>query len=231
MGNTPYRGFHPADIVPVSLPSTMGPNSRLTCHLCGQEHRPIHLEPGEKALCVRCDTVLAHGSRLGSDTALVFSLTGLAFALPAALLPFMSAGKLGDERTSLLFTGVGSLWDGGMRVLAVLVFLCGGLLPLALLATLAVLHAPSRLGWQKTDFPLLFRAARVLEHWAIPEVQVLAVLVALMKLGSFVTVTIGPGFWCYCAMALSLLIAQDSFEFDSIALLPSTGGSDAAAPP
>jgi paraquat-inducible protein A len=189
----------------------------LACHLCGQEHRPIRLAPGDKALCVRCDAVLAQGARLGPDAALAFSITGLIFALPAALLPFVSAGKLGDERISLLFTGVGSLWDGGMRALATLVFLCGGLLPLAMLAILAVLHAPSYPSRQKANFRLLFRAARVLEHWAIPEVQVLAVLVALMKLGSLVDVTIGPGFWCYCAMALSLLIAQHSFDFDSTA--------------
>jgi paraquat-inducible protein A len=142
------------------------------------------------------------------------------------MLPLVSAGKLGDERISLLFTGVWSLWNNGMYSLAILVFLCGGLLPFTLLATLTVLHASSRLGWQKTDFPHLFRVARILQHWAIPEVQVLAVLVALMKLGSIVEVTIGPGFWCYCAMAFSLLIAQHNFDFGSAATIPSTSGSD-----
>ena len=36
---------------------------------------------------MRCEAVLAQGTRLGPDTALVFSITGLVFALPAALLP------------------------------------------------------------------------------------------------------------------------------------------------
>jgi paraquat-inducible protein A len=208
----------------------MGPNARLICHLCGQEHRPARLTPGEKALCVRCDTLLARGARAGADTALVFSITGLVLALPAAMLPFVSAEKLGAERISLLFTGVRSLWDGGMRSLAVLVLLCGGLLPLALLGTLAVLHAPARLGWQKTDFKLLQRAGHLLEHWAIPEVQVLAVIVALFKLGSVVNVTIGPGFWCYCAMALSLLVAQHSSKLDSPAPTPDSEGAGAGPP-
>jgi paraquat-inducible protein A len=187
------------------------------------------LEPGEKAVCVRCDSVLLRSARTGPDTAVVFALTGLAFALPAALLPFVSAGISGNERISVLFTGVWSLWDGGMKPLAALVFLCGGLLPLALLGALAVLHAPSRLGWRRSDFPLLDRAAHILGHWAIPEVQVLAVLVAIAKLGSVVVVTIGPGFWCYCAMALSLLIAQRASEFNPSS--PSNVGGPAAAPP
>ena len=208
----------------------MDQNARLTCRLCGQEHGPVRLEPGEKALCVRCGAVLAQGTRFGPDTVLVFSLTGLVLAVPAVVLPFIGAGKLGDERISLLFTGVASLWDGGMRALAVLVFLCGGLLPLLLLATLTVLHAPAHLGWPAAHLRPLFRTAQVLAQWAIPEVQVLAVFVALMKLGRLVNVTIGPGFWCYCAMALSLLIAQRSFDFEPTAEFPSAGAADAVPP-
>ncbi len=180
---------------------------------------------------MRCGTLLAQGVRLGPDGALVFSVTGLVLAVPAALLPFVSAGKLGAERISLLFTGVTSLWETGMRALAVLVFLGGWLLPVLLLAALALLHASTRLGWRQFDFRTVRRAVRVLEHWAIPEVQVLAVLVALMKLGSVVVVTVGSGFWFYCAMVLSLLIAQRSFEFESADRSLSTGGSDAGFPP
>ena len=162
---------------------------------------------------------------MGPDTALVFALTGLILALPAALLPLVSANFSGDERTSLLFTGVARLWDGGMRALAVLVFLCGGLLPVGLLATVAGLRLRTRFG------RFLRPVAGALEHLAIPEVQVLAVLVAIMKLGGVLDVTIGPGFWFYCAMALSLLIAGRGFEFDTDTDRPDTGGPDNAATP
>lgn len=171
---------------------------------------------------------MAKGARFGPDAALVYSLTGLIFAVPAALLPFVGAGKLGNERTGFLFTGVGALWDGGMPMVAALVLLCGGILPVSLLLILACLHAPGRLGWQPSGMGELLRAARVLEHWAIPEVQVLAVLVALMKLGSVVEVTVGPAFWCYCAMALSLILAQQSFTFESPA--PPRPAAGAASP-
>jgi paraquat-inducible protein A len=177
---------------------------------------------------MRCGTVLIKGRKPGPDRTLVFSVTGLVLALPAAFLPLISVGLLGDERISRLFTGEGRLWDSGMRALAILVFLCGGLLPLLLLGALALLRAPARLCSPKMDIRLLIRIARLLEHWAIPEVQVLAVLVALMKLGGVVDITIGPGFWCYCGMALSLLIAQRSFEFDStdpVSTIPESAAS------
>jgi paraquat-inducible protein A len=157
---------------------------------------------------------MAKGARFGPDAAFAFSVTGLILAVPAVVLPFMSAGKLGNERTSHLLTGVGALWDNGMRMVALLVLLCGCLLPVALLAAVAVLRAPSRFGWRPGAGSELARAVQALEHVCIPEVQVLAVLVALMKLGSVVEVTIGPAFWFYCAMALALILAQQSFNFE-----------------
>jgi paraquat-inducible protein A len=189
----------------------MAQNAHLTCHLCGKEHRMVRLAPGETARCTRCEGVLAKGRR-GGDVPLVLCVTGLVLALPACFLPFISAGKLGAERVSTLLTGVGALWDNGMRALAIVVLLCGALLPIFLLGTLAVLQVPGRFARWVAGPELLARAARILELGAIPEVQVLAVLVALMKLGSVVHVRIGPGFWCYCAMSLCLLIAQRSFD-------------------
>jgi paraquat-inducible protein A len=131
---------------------------------------------------------------------------------PAFFLQFIGAGKLGAERVSTLLTGVGVLWDDGMRALAVLVLLCGALLPALLLGAMAVLHAPQRFERWIASPALLAAAARSLELGAIPEVQVLAVLVALLKLGSLVNVTIGPGFWFYCAMTFCLILAECLFD-------------------
>jgi paraquat-inducible protein A len=165
------------------------------------------------------------GRRGSSDAPLAFCATGLILAVPACVLPFVSAGSLGAERVSTLLTGVGALWDNGMRALATLVLLCGCLMPIALLATLAALKAPERVARFVASPCALSRVARALELCAIPEVQVLAVLVALTKLGSVVSVSIGAGFWFYCAMALSLLLAQCGFDFRAIGSGPAGGGA------
>lgn len=184
--------------------------AHLTCPLCGQEHQPIPLEPGSRALCVRCDTVLARGARLGPDATLGFTLTGLFLAVPAFFLPFITAGKFGQEQGGLLLTGVHGLWDNGMPLLGLWVLLCGAVVPVLLLAILAGGLLRARFGWSRHPSDLLARAARAMSYWAIPEVQVLAVLVALTKLGSVVNVTIGAGFWCYAGMSMSLLLAWRS---------------------
>jgi paraquat-inducible protein A len=199
--------------------------------MCGHEYRAVLLAPGERAQCTRCDTVLAHRPRLGPDAALAFTVTGLLLVPPAALLPFITAGKLGNERAGLLFTGVEGMWDNGMHLLAIWVLLCGALVPVALLVTLAGLLLPARFGWPPVRTEMLSRLAHALAYWAMPEVQVLAVLVALMKLGNVIQVTIGAGFWCYCAMSLAFLFAWRGFEFQSAAGIPAIARGADGSPP
>jgi paraquat-inducible protein A len=165
---------------------------------------------------VRCDSVLARGKHFGRDAALAFSVAGLILAIPASLLPFITAGKFGDQRVSTLFTGVAALWDDGMRMIAMLVMLCGGLIPLGMLMAMTVILSPERIRRLVGSTEALARMAGQMERWAIPEVQVLAVLVALLKLGSVVNVKLGPGFWCYCGTAFLLLFAVRGFDFETL---------------
>lgn len=193
------------------------PHSReLTCRLCGETHRVVPLAPGERALCHRCGTELARGGRFGADASLVFALTALILAVPAATLPFVTVGKLGAERVTHLATGARGLWAHNMHLLSIWVLICGVFAPILLLGVLGGLLASTRFTglWGGTG-PWI-RAAYALEHWAMPEVHVLAVLVAMIKLGSLVHVTIGPGFWCYAVLSLMLLLAWRSFEMETI---------------
>jgi paraquat-inducible protein A len=208
--------------------------ARLTCPLCGFDHQPIPLARGERALCLRCDTVLAQRSRLGRDATVVFTLTGLILAVPALLLPFITAGKFGQERGGLLLTGVEGLWDNGMPVLAIWVLLCGAVAPILLLAILAWGLLRRRLNGAQRSSELLSGTAHAMSYWAIPEVHVLAVLVSLMKLGSVVDVRIGAGFWCYIGMSVSLLLAWRGFMLKAPEVplddSPAVGATDATAP-
>ena len=193
------------------------PGPRLTCRVCGRTHAAVQLAPGERATCVRCGSPLAKGSRFGLDKALAYAATGLILAVPATLLPFVTVAKLNHERVGGLFTGVATLWTHGMRMVGVWVAVCGALIPFLLLGTLAALALPARLGLKHTVSKRLSVAAHAFQHWAMPEVQVLAVLVALVKLHTLVNVTIGPGFWCYAAMSFMIMLAWHSFDLESVA--------------
>jgi paraquat-inducible protein A len=188
---------------------------RFTCRLCGCVHRVVPLAPSERALCVQCGSILVKGARFGRDTALAFTVTALLLAIPAGLMPIATVGKLGSERIGSLLTSVTALWNADMRGLAFWVLVCGELAPLFLLGALAGVLVPARLGKSSRAVEPLNRVAHSVQHWAMPEVQVLAVLVAFTKLGSLVDVKIGPGLWCYAAMSVATLMAWRTFELDA----------------
>lgn len=188
--------------------------AHINCPFCDRVHVLPALAPGERADCSQCGTTIAERARFGPDTSLAFAVAGAVLAVPALILPFVQVSKFGAARASFAYSGVSALWDAEMRLTAIWVLLCGGLVPLLLLFTLLGLQLPRRLGRRGWGESILHAAAHAFEQWAMPEVQMLAVLVALVKLGSLVHVSAGPGLWCYAAMAVCLLVAWRSFELD-----------------
>ena len=175
--------------------------------------------------------MLAEHSLLGKDAAFAFTATGLILAPAAALLPFVSVDKLGSQHTGRLLSSVSALWEEGMRLLAIWVLVCVALAPVLLLGTLAGLLFRAHRGECSLGNSALLRAAYAIEHWAMPEVHVLAVLIALTKLSDLVNVTVGPGFWCYAAMSFFGLLAWRNFDlgmFASKPTEPALGGKETA---
>src|SRR4051812_28381813 len=146
-------------------------NALICCSWCEQTHRAVALRAGERALCVRCGKTLAKGSFWGPQGSLAFAITAVVFAVPAVLLPFVTLSKFGNARTSRLFDAGRGLWDAGMPVLATVVFFCGAVAPLLLLALMLVSFRKSNGSDSRTR--AREKLAHLLQHWAMPEVQVL----------------------------------------------------------
>jgi len=192
----------------------------LRCPLCGQSHRALALKGGQRAICVRCGTVIAEQSRWGSNATLALTLAGLLLIIPSLMLPFVTLEKFGRERVTLVTTGFEGFWKHGFESLGVLVLLCGTLAPLALLLFLtAILFTEGKgefHGWNGR----LRQWAHAIEYWAMPEVQVLGVMVAFFKLGDLVNLTVGPGLWCYGAASFFTLLAWRRLHLQTMSPAP-----------
>lgn len=193
------------------LPET---HNTLACPWCGQLHTRIPLKRGDAGKCVRCHSHLATGRTSNVSITLAWGLTGLILWVPANLLPIVSLSQFGVVDESLLATSVTGLWQHGMPWVAVLVALCGIIAPGLLLLALTALLLPLALNRAFAPSRFLIRWLRALELWSIPEVYLLGVLVAFIKLGDVVRAAPGTGLWCHAGMAIALFFAWRHLDID-----------------
>jgi paraquat-inducible protein A len=143
----------------------------------------------------------------------------VALAIAAAIVlmvantaPLMTLSTAGLDSATTIAGGAYQMWRQGYRATAAAVLFCAVLAPAGfILFTLAALlgaQRPSAPKW----LPALTRWAGTLRHWAMPEVMLLALLVALTKMAGLATVV--PGIGIYAAGALVVLFAMLSQMFN-----------------
>ncbi len=185
-------------------------STAFTCPLCAQPHTPVRLRRGHRALCTRCGTTLARPALLGPASGIAFAVTGLVLLVPAVLLPFATVSRIGPPRPTVVLDGAKALWEHDMPWLAGWVALCGTLVPAVLLVSLVVACWAAWRGQSGAFAQAMHSVTQALEAWAMPEVYVLAVMVAFVRVESVADVDLGPGFWCYAAMSVALVLAWRS---------------------
>ena len=186
-------------------------NEGLVCKRCGQAHRFLRPQVGQRSACATCGANLDQPSRFISPHALPALATGaMILAIPTGVLPVVTLSRLGVEHSPPLASGLDGLVTGGFTLLAALVGASAMVGPVALAALLAAwwwlrerkyLRAATRLE----------RALEFIEYWAMPEVYVLGVLIAFVKLGDLVHVVARSGLWCYAGMAVLVLAAWRTY--------------------
>jgi paraquat-inducible protein A len=177
--------------------------------------------------CPRCTTALVRGSaRL--EIPLAFALTAIVLYAASIGLPFANAAKFGEAQSGYLFSGIAMLWRGGFQELAILVVVCGLAAPLILNGALTMLLVLPRTRHARPAMRASLRVASWVEKWSMPEVQMLAVVVAFTKISTLVETRPGAGLWLYAAAAVFTLLAWRRFDpnvFAASVDLSTKGGS------
>jgi paraquat-inducible protein A len=188
--------------------------SLVACDTCGLVQHLPEPGPGMIAECVRCDAPLARGSdgRLARTAA--FSLAALMFYFPANLYPILRLEWYGVRSESTAWDGAIALFRQGQPVIGVIVFLASIVVPFLKLLILFFLVATVRFrsaAWRRQR-AWIFRALEFIGPWAMLDVFVMSVLVALVKLGELATVLPGRGLFSFTAVAVLTIMATASFD-------------------
>ena len=173
------------------------------------------LPSGAAAECTRCGSfIAASSSRSRLELVAALSLAALVLYVPANIYPILKMHLHGAYSESTVWDGVVTLMTYNEWAVAVIVFLASMVIPLVKLAGLFALVLTARMGWSRhlRERTWLYKFIDAIGPWAMLDVFLLAVLVALVKLSSWATVIPGPGLIAFSAMVVLTLLASAAFD-------------------
>ncbi|HYP68355.1 MAG TPA: paraquat-inducible protein A [Thiobacillaceae bacterium] len=184
------------------------------CPICGLLQRIPGLAPGAIAECVRCGSELRERKVNSIERTLAFTLAALILYLPANIFPILRMVWYGAYSENTVWQGCVRLWEDREWLVAGVVFLASIVIPLFKLIGLLFLVASKRFGpghWQQQRLRI-YRLLDVIGPWAMLDVFLLSILVALVKLGQLVTILPGPGLLAFTAVVVLTILATASFD-------------------
>ena len=184
----------------------------VACPECDLLQRIPSLPPGGKARCSRCGCKMATNKTDSLDRTLALTVAAAVVLVIANVEPLMSLSAVGRQASTTILGGVLEMWRQGNEISALLVALCVIVAPTVhiifmLTVLLAVRRPPA-----PTCTGRLMRILTINQPWAMVEVMMLGILVALIKIADLATVI--PGIGMFAVGVLIFLITSMTISFD-----------------
>lgn len=185
-----------------------------SCHMCGLAQQLADLQPGAVAQCARCDSTLRAASAGGPEVTAALTLAALVLYVPANIYPILSMNLYGAYTENTVWDGVVSLMQYNEYFVAAVVFLASIVIPLLKLMGLFFLVASVRWGRGRRlrHRMQIYRFIDVIGPWAMLDVFLVAILVALIKMGDLGRVIPGPGLVAFTSVVILTILASQSFD-------------------
>jgi paraquat-inducible protein A len=186
----------------------------IACQTCGLIQNTAKLESGSILECSRCSSTIATRKTNSIARTAAFSLAALILYIPANIYPILRMNYYGAYSENTVWDGCVNLFKDGQWFVAGIVFLASILIPLCKLAALFFLVVMTKLKSHRArrQRVWIYKAITVLGPWAMLDVFLLSILVALVKLQQIATILPGRGFLAFTMMVLLTLLASSSFD-------------------
>ncbi len=186
----------------------------IACETCGLVQRMEELQPGTAAECGRCGWIISERKVNSLGRTAAFSLAALILYVPANIYPILRMNYYGAYSENTVWDGCVKLFQDGQWFVAVIVFLASILIPLFKLLGLffLVVTAKFKSARRQPERTWIYKIIEVIGPWAMLDVFLLAVLVALVKLEQIATVLPGPGLLAFTAVVVLTILASASFD-------------------
>jgi paraquat-inducible protein A len=188
--------------------------TNIACETCGLMQQVEKLEPGSRAECCRCMSIIGRRKINSLGRTAAFSLAALILYIPANIYPILRMNYYGAYSENTVWEGCVNLFKDGQWFVAGIVFLASILIPFFKLLGLFLLVITTKLrsarGRQQRTW--IYKIIAVIGPWAMLDVFLLSILVALVKLQQIATVLPGRGLLAFTGVVLLTILASASFD-------------------
>ena len=181
----------------------------VACHDCDLLFPEPHLDQGEKALCPRCGATLLERKGRSLDYSLALALTSLVLFVLANLNTLMVMNIGGRVQSGAIVSGVRELYEQGYWEIAALVFVVTILAPLVKILCIFYVLVPLKFNFRLPKAVQVFRFFETLHPWAMTEVYMLGILVAIVKLRDLASIEAGVALYSFAAL-IAFMAATDA---------------------
>ena len=183
----------------------------IACPQCDALYRITTLDPGARARCARCHTVLISPRKKAGMRIIMFALAVMILTAGALWFPFLTVERAGFSNSATLVDSALAFSDGPLVVLVLLVLAFIVLVPLARVTLIVYTLAPLVFDRPPAvHAAAAFRLSEALKPWSMAEIFALGCAVSLVKIADLATVGVGPAFYMFVAVVV-LVVLQDIY--------------------
>lgn len=178
------------------------------CHTCGK------VSPVSVGRCPRCKSHLHIRKPDSVQRTVALMLAATALYIPANTLPIMTVVELGVVTENTIVSGMVTFWRQGAYPIAIVIFTASILIPLLKIVALTwlCLAATGKLHPSPGMLGKIYWFTELLGRWSMVDIFVVGILVALVQLGNYMTITAGPGALAFAGVVVLTMLAAMSFD-------------------
>jgi paraquat-inducible protein A len=178
----------------------------VVCEHCDSVYWRVALANGQVARCERCLALLYRASSLDTERWLALTIAAAIMFVIANVCPLVRISLQGLHNEATLWQSAAALAHGPAAPIAVPAALSIIIVPFLQIALLGWVLVFARIKRRAPGFATAMRMLGALRPWSMVEVCMLGILVAIIKLSSFLEVAPGPGIWAMAVLMILITI-------------------------
>lgn len=180
----------------------------VNCTTCGR------VNPADERACVRCGAPLASRDTQSLQKVWAWWIAGIIAIVPANVYPMLKTATLGSESESTLLGGILELVHHGSLGIAAIVFFASIVIPASKFLAVAYLALsigrPSRVTAHRRH--QIYEVVEFVGRWSMIDVFVVAILAALVQLGSAASIHPGIAAVSFALSVAFTMLSAQSFD-------------------